>query len=78
MNSFKKRYKTSNKTPIIYLFISIICILFLSLGFSSFTNNLNMLVNAIVEKTGKSKNEIFSFINSIDYLYDEEEYKIKF
>lgn len=45
---------------------------------SYFTNNLNMLVNAIVEKTGKSKNEIFSFINSIDYLYDEEEYKIKF
>lgn len=44
---------------------------------SYFTNNLNMLVNAIVEKTGKSKNEIFSFINSIDYLYDKEEYKIK-
>ena len=45
---------------------------------SYFTNNLNMLVNAIVEKTGKDKDEIFSFINSIDYLYDEEEYKIKF
>lgn len=44
---------------------------------SYFTNNLNLLVNAMVEKTGKSKNEIFSFINSIDCLYDKEEYKIK-
>ena len=44
---------------------------------SYFTNNLNMLVNAMAEKTGKARNEIFKFIGSIDYLYDEEEYKIK-
>ena len=42
-----------------------------------FTNNLNLIIDSIVSKTNKSKEELFNFINSIDYLYYEEEYKIK-
>ena len=42
-----------------------------------FTNNLNLIIDSIVSKTNKSKEEVFNFINSIDYLYYEEEYKIK-
>lgn len=41
-----------------------------------FTNNLNLLVDSIVNKTGKTREDIFRFIDSIDYLYDENEYKI--
>lgn len=44
---------------------------------SYFTNNLNLLVDNISKKTSKTRSEIFNFINSIDYLYDENEYKIK-
>ena len=44
---------------------------------SYFTNNLYMLVDSIVEKTNKTKEEVLNFINSIDYLYDKEEYEIK-
>lgn len=42
-----------------------------------FNNNLNLIIDSIVSKTNKSKEEVFNFINSIDYLYYEEEYKIK-
>lgn len=42
-----------------------------------FSNNLNLIVDSIVSKTNKSKEEVFNFINSIDYLYYEEEHKIK-
>ena len=38
---------------------------------SYFTNDLNMLINSLLEKTGKTKMEILDYINSIDYLYDE-------
>lgn len=44
---------------------------------SYFTNNLNLIINSMSNKIGKSKDEIFDFINSIDYLYDEDEYKVK-
>ena len=41
-----------------------------------FTNNLNMIVDSIINKTSKTKEEVFDFINSIDYLYDKDNYKI--
>ena len=44
---------------------------------SYFTNNLNMLVNNLLKKTGKTKTEILEYINRIDYLYDNDEYNAK-
>ena len=38
-----------------------------------FTNNLYLIVDNLSEKTHKSKNEVLEYINSIDYLYDNEE-----
>lgn len=38
-----------------------------------FTNNLYLIVDNLSEKTNKSKNDVLEYINSIDYLYDDEE-----
>ena len=42
-----------------------------------FTNNLNLIVSFMIDKTGKTKEEIFRFIDLIDKLYEEDEYKLK-
>ena len=36
-----------------------------------FTNNLNLIVTNMSNKTGKTNKEIYSFIDSIDHLYDD-------
>ena len=38
-----------------------------------FTNNLYLIVDNLSEKTSNSKDEVLEYINSIDYLYDDEE-----
>jgi hypothetical protein len=42
-----------------------------------FTNNLNLIIDSLINKTRKSKKDVLSYINSIDYLYDEEDYQTK-
>lgn len=37
-----------------------------------FTNNLNMIIDSMSSKTGKTREEILDFIDSIDQLYDKE------
>ncbi len=39
-----------------------------------FTNDLNLIINALCNKTKKDKNSIMDYINSIDYLYDKDDY----
>lgn len=35
-----------------------------------FTNNLNLIINSLIDKTNYSRNEIINYIIEIDYLYD--------
>lgn len=41
-----------------------------------FKNNLDLIIESLMLKTYKSREEIINFVNSIDYLYDNEDYII--
>lgn len=41
-----------------------------------FTNNLELIVKNLVLKTGKTREQVMKFIDFIDYLYENEDYKI--
>lgn len=42
-----------------------------------FSNNLLMIIHKLAEITGKNEKSIIEFIDSIDHLYDKNEYLIK-
>ena len=41
-----------------------------------FNNNLDLIIDALISKTGKNRKDVIDFINHIDFLYDYDSYKI--
>ena len=79
MMSFKKRYKTRKKAPIIYSIIVTIWILFLTIGFSTFTNNLNINSIATVRVQKDIRVTNISMSNSTSGAYSNwEEYNVHY
>lgn len=42
-----------------------------------FNNDLDLIIDALISKTGKNRKDIINFINHIDFLYDYDSYKIQ-